>query len=180
MSVFAESRRPLVLGLLACALGGYVYLTTPEKPTVGAEASKKTERPALDFTPEQVTQIEVLFDARNLTCQRTAEGWKKVSTGELLRSDAVDDFLASLTKLVRLGEVETGTTSLAEYGLQPPVARILLQIEGEGSRVLSLGKHNPVQTSLYAQINESPQVVLVGAVVLWDLRKLTMAANSAG
>jgi hypothetical protein len=56
----------------------------------------------------------------------------------------------------------------------------MLDVEGEGVRILSLGKNNPVQTSLYAQVNENPQVVLVGSVVTWDMRKLFTAAGLAG
>jgi hypothetical protein len=93
-------------------------------------------------------------------------------------ADAIDDFLMNLKKLVNLGEVEGAATQLSEYGLQPPSSRVILQVEGEGARTLTIGKHNPVQTSIYAQVNESPQVVLVGAVVLWDMRKLVTAANS--
>jgi len=176
----AEVRRVLILGLLACVLGGYTYATTPEKKTLGTGVEQKTEKQVLDFTLERVTQIDVVFEGQQLVCQRTAQGWKLSPGDTIMPSGAIEDFLGNLKKLVNLGEVEGGTTQLSEYGLQPPVSRIVLQVEGEVTRTLALGKHNPVQTSLYAQINETPQVVLVGAVVLWDVRKLIMAANSAG
>jgi hypothetical protein len=113
-------------------------------------------------------------------CRRTPEGWKRSSSEAQVPPDAIEDFLTNLKKLVNLGEVEGGATQLSEYGLQPPASRVILQVEGEGTRTLTLGKHNPVQTSLYAQINESPEVVLIGAVVLWDMRKLMTVANDAG
>ena len=175
----SDSRRILLLGLLACVLGGYTYVTAPEKKTLGTGAEKKTEHTVLDFTPEHVTQVDLLFDGQHLVCQRTAEGWKQASSGALVPTDAIDDFLTNLKKLVNLGEVEGAAAQLSEYGLQPPASRVILQVEGEGTRALTIGKHNPVQTSIYAQINESPQVVLVGAVVLWDMRKLVTAANNA-
>ena len=175
----SDSRRVLILGLLACVLGGYTYATAPEKKTLGTGAEQKTERTVLDFTSEHVTQVDLLFDGQHLVCQRTAEGWKQASSGALVPADAIDDFLTNLRKLVNLGEVEGAAAQLAEYGLQPPASRVVLQVEGEGTRTLTIGKHNPVQTSIYAQINESPQVVLVGAVVLWDMRKLVTAANGA-
>lgn len=174
-----EVRRVLLLGVLACVLGGYTYATTPEKKTLGTGAAGKTEKAALDFAPERVTQIDVLFEGLHIACQRSPEGWKQSPTGTPVPPDAIDDFLTNLKKLVNLGEVEGGATHLSEYGLQPPASRIVLQVEGDGARTLTLGKHNPVQTSVYAQINETPQVVLVGAVVLWDVRKLLMVTNSA-
>ncbi len=176
----AEVRRVFILGVLACVLGGYAYVTTAEKKTLGTETEQKTEKAALDFTPERVTRVDVLFEGQQVVYQRSPEGWTQAPSGAPMSPETIADFLANLKKLVNLGEVEGGAAQLSEYGLQPPVSRIVLEVEGEGTRTLTLGKHNPVQTSLYAQINESPQVVLVGAVVLWDMRKLVMATNSAG
>ncbi len=173
----AEVRRVVILGVLACLLGGYTYGTAPEKKTL----ERKTEKAVLDFTLESVTRIALLFEGRRIECQRATDGWKQTATGTHIPPDAIEDFLTNLKKLINLGAVEGVGTQLSEYGLQPPTAQITLQVEGEGTRTLTLGKHNPVQTSLYAQINESPEVVLVGAVVLWDMRKLvTAASNAAG
>lgn len=173
-----EGRRVLVLGLVACLLGGYTYVTAPEKRDPGTQTEQQTERPVLDFAPEQVTQIDLLYDGEQVLCQRTSDGWKQLPHGEPLRLDAVDEFLVNLRKLINLGEVEIGNASLSEYGLNPPSSRVVLHLAGGGTRTLALGNRNPVQTSMYAQVNNSPQVVLVGAVVLWDMRKLVMAANN--
>jgi hypothetical protein len=175
----AEVRRVVILGVLACLLGGYTYITTPEKKTLGAGTGRKTDKTVLEFTPERVTHIALLFESQRVECQRTTDGWKQTATGARIPPDAIEDFLTNLKKLINLGAVEGAGTQLSEYGLQPPTAQITLQVEGEGMRTLTLGKHNPVQTSLYAQINESSEVVLVGAVVLWDMRKLVTAANNA-
>lgn len=176
----AEMRRVVILGLLACILGGYAYVTTPEKKTLGADAAKKTERPVLDFLSDKVTQLTVAFEGKQLVCQRTPQGWVEPSSGAPLRQDAVDDFLANLHKLLHLGEVEGDDRLGEDFGLKPPVARVSLQIEGESPRTLALGKNNPVQSSLYAQVNEAPQIVLVGSVIVWDMRKLFSAAGPTG
>ena len=92
-----EGRRVLLLGILACVLGGYAYATAPERKTPGTE--KKTERAALDFAPEHVTQIDLLFDGQHLVCQRTPEGWEHSSSGARVPNDVVEDFLTNLKKL---------------------------------------------------------------------------------
>lgn len=176
----AEMRRVLLLGILAVVLGGYAYVTTPEKTTLGVGGEKKTDRPVLDFVADKVKQVDVVFEGKHLVCQRTPTGWVEPSSGSPVRQDAVDDFLVNLKKLLNLGEVEGGVEQITEFGLQPPAARIMLEVEGEGTRVLALGKNNPVQSSLYAQVNDSPQVMLVGSVVTWDMRKLFTAAGLAG
>lgn len=181
MSLSAESRRVVILGLIACILGGYTYLTTAETgPLSGQQAGTQEERPVLNFAPEDVTQIALVSNTRRLTCQRTAEGWKQMPSGLPISTDAIQDFLTNLGKLLHLGDVAGVQTELAEYGLQPPQASITLQLEGQETRSLHIGTRNPVQSSLYAQINDTPQVVLVGAVVLWDMRKVFTAANQSG
>ena len=60
-----------VIGLLACVLGGYAYATAPEKKTLSARTEQKAERPALDFTPERVTQIDLQFDGQHLVDRKS-------------------------------------------------------------------------------------------------------------
>ena len=178
MSFSSESRRVVVLGLLAGLLGGYTYVTTPEQKTpVTQSQQQKAERQVFDFNPEKVTQVDVVFDGQHLIGKRTPEGWKRDQSGEPLPSTVVDDFLVSLTRLVDLGSVEGKPEELSEYGLKPPKTQIAVQVEGAEPQTLALGKHNPVNTSLYALVNKSQQVILVGSVISWDLRKLMDAVK---
>lgn len=180
MSLTLEARRVLILGLLACVLGGYTYLTTPQKQLTRQQQEEAAgKRPLFAFAPQDVTQIEVFFRQQRLVFQRTREGWTH-SQGTPIRTEVVQDFLSNLVKLVQLGALEGVNQELAEYGLDPPEASITVQLGDAVSYSLSLGKRNPVQSSLYAQVNEAPQVVLVGAVVVWDMRKLFTAAHQSG
>jgi len=179
MIVSHESRRVILLGVLALLLGGYTYTTTPKQnPLASQTQQQKQERPIFEFSSEKITQIEVVFDGQHLVGKRTAEGWKREQNGEPLPSAVVDDFLTTLTTLVNLGNVEGKPEDLSEYGLKPPKTHISIQVEGAGTQTLALGKHNPVNTSLYAFVNQSQQVILVGSVISWDLRKLMDAAKS--
>ena len=178
MSFSSESWRVLVLGLLAGLLGGYTYITTPEQKTpVTQTQQQKSEHPVFDFNPEKVTQVDVVFDGQHLIGKRTPEGWRHDQSGEPLPSAMVDDFLVSLARLVDLGSVEGKPEELSEYGLKPPKTQITVQVEGAEPQSLALGKHNPVNTSLYALVNQSQQVILVGSVISWDLRKLMDAVK---
>lgn len=179
MSLVEESRRVLMLGLIACALGGYTYVTAPVKKVVTAKVAATSDRPIFAFSAEKVGQFDVTYDGKQIRGKRTSEGWKSPD-GATLPSSAIDDFLANLTKLVNLGEVEKGRDDrLSDYGLEPPVTQITLDVEGEGEQRLVIGRHNPVNTSLYALVNQSSQIVLVGSIVSWELRKLMDAMQSA-
>src|SRR5262245_55648120 len=137
MSFSRESRRVVVLGLLAGLLGGYTYVTTPEQKTpVTQSQQQKAERQVFDFNPEKVTQVEVVFDGQHLIGKRTPEGWKRDQSGEPLPSTVVDDFLVALTRLVDLGSVEGKPEELSEYGLKPPKTQISVQVEGAEPQTL--------------------------------------------
>ena len=179
MSLVRESRRTVILGLLACLLGGYAYTTTPEKKAPTSTAEKPSERPLFTFNAEKIGQFDVTYDGKHVIGKRTSEGWK-TPDGAPLPSVAIDDFLANVTKLINLGEVEKGRDDkLSDYGLEPPMTQIALEVEGEGVQSLTIGKHNPVNSSLYAQVNQSPQIVLIGSIISWELRKLTDAVQNA-
>ena len=179
MIVSHESRRVMILGVLALLLGGYTYTTTPKQNRLASQTQQqKQEHPIFEFSSEKITQLDIVFDGQQLIGKRTPEGWKREQSGEPLPSAVVDDFLTSLTNLVDLGNVEGKPEELSEYGLKPPKTHISVQVEGTGPQTLALGKHNPVNTSLYALVNQSPQVILVGSVISWDLRKLMDAVKS--
>lgn len=174
-----ESRRVVILGVLALFLGGYTYVTTPERKLLASQTQQqKQERPVFEFDPEKITQLDVVFDGQHLVGKRTAEGWKREQSEEPLPSAVVDDFLVALSRLVNLGDIEGKPEELSEYGLKPPKTQISVHVEGGGTQTLALGKHNPVNTSLYALVNQSQQVILVGSVISWDLRKLMDAVKS--
>ena len=176
MRFSAEGRRIAVFAALALLLGSYAYLTTPTaEVTVGEEAA---QRQVLTFDPHAVVQVEVLSEGDRLVCQRTPEGWQADPNRTKIQPGAMLDFLRNLAGLVEVGEVSTGGRGLLEYGLDQPTMRISLSLEGGAAHVLDLGQHNPSHTSVYAQVDDTPRVVLVGSVILWEVRKLFLAVQS--
>ena len=178
MIVSHESRRVMILGALALLLGGYTYLTAPVQSRLVTQTQQQEQERLFEFSSEKISQLEVVFDGQQLIGKRTPEGWKREQSGEPLPSAVVDDFLTALTNLVNLGSVEGKPEELSEFGLKPPQTHITVYVEGAGPQTLALGKHNPVNTSLYALVNQSQQVILVGSIVSWDLRKLMDAVKS--
>ncbi len=77
MKLSAESRRVILLGLIALVLGSYTYLSAPaSRPRGGPQAATDRERPALNFTDEEVTRIELVYNQQHLVCQRSQDGWQ--------------------------------------------------------------------------------------------------------
>lgn len=176
MRLSSEGRRAAVSIALALLLASYAYLTTPPPPvTVVEEAA---QRQLLEFNPQAVVKVEVFSEGERLICHRTPDGWQTDSKPGKMRPGAIADFLRSLGELQEVGEVSTGGRALLEYGLDQPTTRVSLDLAGGTGHVLALGRHNPSHTSLYAQVDNTPRVVLVGSVILWEIRKLFLAARS--
>lgn len=173
--LLTQGRRIVLLSVTVLFLGGYAYLTTPEtQKTVKEEALQPR---VFEFDPQKVVRVEILHEEEGLICQHTPEGWKVEPGMKELRARTMTDFLQSLAGLVEIGEIAGGEKSLPEYGLDHPPSRIVLHFEEGDSRALALGLHNPVYTSVYARVDETPRVVLVGSVILWEVRKLFAAAK---
>ena len=177
MKFSPENRRLLMLSLIALLLGGYTYITAPVQKTLNPEGPQ--QRPLFAFRSEQVSHIDILFDGKHVVGKRTPQGWQQPENGAPLPSAAVDEFLNNLVKLVHLGEVERGSEPYYEYGLEHPATKITVTVDGQGEQTLTLGKRNPVNTTYYAQLNDAPEIVLVGSIISWDLRKLMMALNGS-
>jgi hypothetical protein len=155
-------------------------VTTPEKLAPLSQETQESEQAIFPFQSDDVTRIEIAFEGQQLVGLRTPEGWKREGDEKPLPSAAVDDFLGNMAKIVDLGEVEGGAEQLSEYGLEPPRAHISIQLKDREKYTLVFGKNNPVNTSLYARVNNAPQIILIGSVISWDIRKLLMAAASQG
>ena len=176
MTLSTEARRVILLTTGALILGSYTYLTTPGiNETVREEAR---QRRVLQFNPQEVVRVEIMYEGENLICQRMPEGWKVEPEMKQLRTGGMADFLQSLEGLIEIGEVADGLTRLSEYGLDRPTTSISLLFEDGNSRTLTLGSYNPGRTSVYTQVDDTPRVVLVGSVIRWEVRKLFLLAES--
>ncbi len=175
MTFSTEARRVILLTTGALILGSYTYLTTPGiNETVREEAR---QRRVLQFNPQEVVRVEIMYEGESLICQRMPEGWKVEPEMKELRTGGVADFLQSLKGLIEIGEVADGLARLPEYGLDRPTTSISLLFEDGNSRTLTLGSYNPGRTSVYTQVDDTPRVVLVGSVIRWEVRKLFLLAE---
>src|SRR5207247_1051853 len=90
---------------------------------------------------------------------------------------AVTDLIAALGGLRPLTTVDADPATPGDYGLGPGARRLeLAGADGRPFLALELGERNPAWTGLYARRAGEPAVLLVGAVLGWELEKLRRAA----
>ena len=110
--------------------------------------------------------------------QRQDDAWQGTEA-----PSAVNDFLHTLSGLrvlMNISEVPSAE-ELAEYGLAPPLAVIVLHVTGHSEPlVLQIGERNPATTGVYARVGENGTVVLAGALAEWEFDKLFRRLGAEG
>ena len=162
-----------LLALLA-ALGGWLWLVElgPRRPArVDAAAA-----PLLATSPDRIEQIELETAGRRLTALRRDGKWTD-PRGRPWPDDVVVDLLATLGTLRPVMVVEADPGAPADYGLDPAGRRLLVRAAGDPAGLaLDIGDSNPAATGVYARFAGRREIVLVGAVLDWELAKLAKAA----
>ena len=169
-------RGTLILAVLVLVAGGAFYLSPkppdqlPNDTLLGEPRYVRDTTPSphlLDFTPADVSNITLGYRDEVVTVARQGDTWRGAADPRPL-----GDFLDALQQASVISPVE-GDTPLADFGLDTPARRILL--EGKGKPVvLLIGDRNPASTSVYARVGDGP-VLLVGALVVREFDK-TFAA----
>jgi hypothetical protein len=131
-------------------------------------------KPLVEFTPEEVEAIHLRLHSAQVQLRREGNGWTGVQ-----RPDVADDFLTNLHDMQEIIELQASQKDLADYGLDPPEDRIELLLHEGGPITLFLGKSNPAGTAIYVQIGRGGRVVLAGALLRWELDKLTHGLTEA-
>ena len=167
-------RGTLLLGTVLIALGGYLWLgeSRPGTPRpVAAEAPAVLAVPA-----SQITRLELEEEERTVVAVRGPTGWLDAD-GHPWVTDAVSDVIDTLTSLRPVMVVDPEPANLADYGLD--AGAVHLRLYGADKRVvlsLELGERNPAWTGVYARVGSAREVVLIGAVLHFELEKLREAA----
>jgi hypothetical protein len=163
-------RGTLGLFALLVVLLGLVWLGERGAPPPGAPVVDAP--PLLAALPADVTRLEWTSDGTRLTMVRTPGGWTDAA-GRPWRSNAPGDLLDALTTLRPVAVVSVDPTTLGEYGLGADASR--LEVLGADQRPLlrlDLGRRNPAWTGVYVRREDTPEVLLVGALLHWELRKV--------
>ena len=75
--------------------------------------------------------------------------------------------------LVEIEKFGVENIPLKTFGLENPTFRITLTDITDKTYQILIGDTNPVRTSIYVKRAESPQVIIVGAVLNYELQKIS-------
>jgi hypothetical protein len=172
-----SARGTAILLAVLAALAAWLWLF--ERARLVAPAAPETEPPLLAASPDDVARLALVERGTALVASRAEDGWVD-DAGRRWPGDAVDDVLQAIASLRPLMTVDPDPRLADDYGLGPAATRLELA-DGAGRRLVALdvGERNPAGTALYVRRGDDRTVVLVGAVLAWELDKLRGAAPHA-
>ena len=171
--------KTLLLMLVLVALSFYFYLYeikgAAEKKLAEErrkeEAWKKSQ--IFPYHPQEVITIRLVKNTRTILYQKEENGWwmKQPIT---IKGDeeAADDIIQSIISVVETDPVTDSPADLVQFGLDHPALEISVQRAGEEqAKTLLLGNDNPTSTTIYAKLEGSPRIFLVGSLIRWEVDK---------
>lgn len=109
-------------------------------------------------------------------CVKDTDGSWNIVTGEKKQraGEKINDFVEAITNLTEIDHFPVHSTMLSQYGLQEPTARITLTDLTQKTYEILVGDKTPsASTGVYVMLSDSDRVTILGAVLNWELYKLS-------
>jgi hypothetical protein len=156
-------RGTLVLAAVLVTLVAYLVVTSPS----GGPAHRGTMlTPPLDTA----TSVEIVRDGASTRFERRGDGtWS---------APGVADFIDALGSLEVVDVLDGAPSDPTSYGLGADALRLRVS-SATGELVgLEVGATNPAETAVYVRRIGSAPVLLVGALLRWELEKLRRVVST--
>ncbi len=167
-----KEKHTLIVVLLL--LGLVVYYSFFESHDSSKDRGKKIGPPLLALRPEEVKKIEInSLKGGELIGEWKEKRWSLLKGNEVGNWEAtIDDFMVNLLMLVEIEKFRVENTQLKNFGLENPALRITLTDITDKTYQILIGDTNPVRTSVYVKFVESPNVIITGAILNYELQKV--------
>lgn len=155
--------------LVALALGLFAFIYFYEQHLYD-DKDQPAVAPKLfpDLSVAKVSRIEIIAGTNTLRAERIKDTWTLTAPINYpAQQTAIAAFLNACSRLTKHSTIPATVLAnqprgLADYGLQPPVARLILQHGGERLEI-KVGARTPVGEQLYLQLGEVNQVYVTDA-----------------
>jgi len=126
----------------------------------------------LDYRAVKKIQVRT-NDGKEFVAERREMSWDLVkgNRAEKWRSK-VADFVLYFISAIEIDKIPIENVQLSKYGLENPPYEVTLTDITDKTYQLVIGDNTPVRTSVYAKFLDSPHIIIVGALLNWELSKL--------
>jgi len=166
-----KEKHILILAIILLGLVTYFSIfemfPSPEEP-------EEIGPPVLFLDYRDVKKIQVrTSEGKELICERKGRGWELIKGEETEKWRAkITDFVIYLISAVEIDKIPVENSQLSHYGLENPAFQITLTDITDKTYQLMIGDTTPVKTSVYAKFADSLNIIIVGALLNWELSKM--------
>ncbi|MGA9532116.1 MAG: DUF4340 domain-containing protein [Anaerolineales bacterium] len=164
----------ITMGLFAVILAGAVLWTKRGGSSTATETPTPTQEPVWTFSPEDVValQVQSIEDGSVIRARRdAAAGWvleePSAPYADTGRLEIAAASLASMRPASRLESV-----NLSDFGLQPPLYQISVDLQDGSTQVLEIGRAAPTGNYVYAKLPFDGAVLFLQSFSVQDVTGL--------
>jgi len=149
--------------LVAAGLGGYIYFVEMKRDPAAETAV--TREKVFTLTPGTIEDVEITNAANEVTRVTRQDTTWAITAPVASEADTVEisTVVSSIEALEQTRVVSEAPESAAAFGLDPARVTVAFKVAGEGTmRRLQIGTKTPTGGDLYARVEGSPKVFLIG------------------
>ncbi|HEX4950903.1 MAG TPA: DUF4340 domain-containing protein, partial [Blastocatellia bacterium] len=163
-------RNTIIIVLLALALGAYAYFY--EWKDGKERDSEEASKPAFTFKSEDVAALNLTQQGQTVALSTDGKNW---TISQPIKTDADQTAVESLVSSVASATIDRSlvmTPSLQNgAGLAQPAVTLEVKLKNGTQHKIVLGRKDPTDASVYAQIDQNPNVLLLPASLLSSAAK---------
>jgi Domain of unknown function (DUF4340) len=153
----------LLLVFVAAGLGSYIYFVEMKRDPAAETAV--TREKVFTLTPGTIDEVEITNAAKEVTRVARQDTTWAITAPVASEADTVEisTVVSSIEALEQTRVVSEAPESAAAFGLDPARVTVAFKVAGEGTmRRLQIGTKTPTGGDLYARVEGSPKVFLIG------------------
>jgi len=167
-----RAKHNVLLGVILVVLVGYYALFEVSSPPQETKVVRGT--PIYLVEPWDVKRIAVAGeDEKQVVAEREEKRWLLIKgKPESGFETKVDDFVTALLMTVEIDKFPYEENLRSDCGLDNPSYTVTLTDITDKTYTLFVGGKTPVGTCIYARFADSPNILVVGALLGYELSKL--------
>ena len=160
-----------ILILAVVLLGLVIYYNFFESNGASKKSEERPGTPVFLLQYGDVKKLHVVTsDDKELICERQGRRWSIIKGRNV--QEKINDFVVSLLITLELDKILSENVQLDKFGLGNPAYQINLTDITDKSYQLLVGDTTPTGTCIYAKLADSPDIIIVGALLKWELSKI--------
>jgi hypothetical protein len=163
-------RNTIIILLLALALGAYAYFF--EWKDGKERDSEETSKPAFTFKSDEVAALTLTQQGQTIALNTDGKAW---TISQPIKTDADQSAVESLVSSITSATIDRSlvmTPSLQSgAGLAQPAVMLEVKLKNGASHKITLGHKDPTDASVYSQMDQNPNVLLLPASLLASATK---------